>query len=268
MGRRRQYTLNENYFKEVDNSNKAYILGFIYADGSISLNKGSLVICISEKDKEILNFIKEELNYSGNITTKIVRGGNYSLLNIVSKQLVLDLIKLGVVPNKTYSSNTLPIIPNDFYWDMLRGFFDGDGSIFSDKQKQFTVCFSSNIYILKQIKEKLKISGISSSKIRLRNKKSIHSAMLEVRGSKNIEKFKNILYTNNFCLTRKYDKFLEFQVYINNIERRNLDSDTINNIKNLYEQGLSQKTIHEKLNLPYSSVRGVIQRLRKINKII
>ena len=54
MARPRKYTLNENYFEEIDSSNKSYILGFIYADGSINKQKNSLTICLSEKDKDVL----------------------------------------------------------------------------------------------------------------------------------------------------------------------------------------------------------------------
>ena len=35
-GRKRQCTLNENYFQELDSKDKAYFLGFIYADGFIT----------------------------------------------------------------------------------------------------------------------------------------------------------------------------------------------------------------------------------------
>ena len=59
MARPRKYTLNENYFEEIDSSNKSYILGFIYADGSINKKNNSLTICLSEKDKDVLKFIKK-----------------------------------------------------------------------------------------------------------------------------------------------------------------------------------------------------------------
>ena len=73
MGRPRIYTLDENYFDSIDNPNKAYIIGFIYADGSINLKRNLLTICISEKDLEILEFIKKELNYSGIISSKKIK---------------------------------------------------------------------------------------------------------------------------------------------------------------------------------------------------
>ena len=38
--------------------------------------------------------------------------------------------------------------------------------------------------------------------------------------------------------------------------------------KNLYLKGISQKDIHLILAIPYSSVRNIVQRLRKLKKII
>lgn len=38
-----KYTINENYFKEIDSPEKAYILGFLYADGCTSNNTISIV---------------------------------------------------------------------------------------------------------------------------------------------------------------------------------------------------------------------------------
>ena len=35
-GSKRKYSLNENYFQELDSKDKAYFLGFIYADGFIT----------------------------------------------------------------------------------------------------------------------------------------------------------------------------------------------------------------------------------------
>ena len=42
----------------------------------------------------------------------------------------------------------------------------------------------------------------------------------------------------------------------------------IDEIKNLYLKGISQKDIHLILSIPYSSVRNIVQRLRKLKKII
>ena len=52
MGRPRIYNLNESYFDAVDSNNKAYILGFIFADAHVT--DKSLSIVISKDDVGIL----------------------------------------------------------------------------------------------------------------------------------------------------------------------------------------------------------------------
>lgn len=88
------------------------------------------------------------MNYSGVISSKLINKNEYSLLSIDSKVMVNRLIELGIVPNKTYNSSVLPHIPKEYFNDMLRGYFDGDGSIYKNGEKRFfTVCFSSNINV-------------------------------------------------------------------------------------------------------------------------
>ena len=61
--RSRRYTLNEDYFKNVDSHEKAYWLGLLYSDGTISKsNKGLICLALQEKDKHILESFSECLN--------------------------------------------------------------------------------------------------------------------------------------------------------------------------------------------------------------
>ena len=270
MARPRKYTLNENYFNKIFSSNQSYILGFIYADGSVNTNRGSLDICISKKDESILQFIKEELKYSGEIKTKIINNNEYSILSIFSKKLIGDLNKIGIIQNKTFESKMLPIVPEHLVNDLLRGFFDGDGSIHKKGNTGYAVSFSSNISILQIIKSYLEKMSIKSSNIRLRDKNSIYSGILEICGNNQILKLFDLLYNKNenFRLKIKYDKFLDFKQYISNLSKRNISKEIIDEIEKLYILKTSQKNIHILLNIPYSSVRTIIRKLRKENKIV
>jgi hypothetical protein len=50
---RKEY--NHSYFENIDSEDKAYFLGFIYADGSIVTNgRNTLYIVIHTKDQHIL----------------------------------------------------------------------------------------------------------------------------------------------------------------------------------------------------------------------
>ena len=61
---KRKYSLNEKYFDSINTEDKAYILGFICADGYIA--KDRIVIAIAKKDIQILENIKKFI-YSINV---------------------------------------------------------------------------------------------------------------------------------------------------------------------------------------------------------
>ena len=68
-----RYILDENYFDCIDTEAKAYILGFIYADGFVGDEKFNNIV-ISVNDLEILEFIAKEFEFTGNIR-KTKKGG-------------------------------------------------------------------------------------------------------------------------------------------------------------------------------------------------
>lgn len=268
MGRKRIYTINEEYFSiENETPNKYYILGFIYADGGV--NNNYLTITIHKKDISVLEFIKSELNYNGPLYYK---GDNkqYVSLTISSKKICNDLKLYGIIPNKTYKSKGFNI-PEKYINSFLLGFFDGDGSVYHSENtkksiKEYTVSFSNNKYVLSFLKDFLKDNDISTSKIRFRHD-SIYSGMLECRGNINIEKMYTLLYEKSFCtfsMLRKKNKFLEFKQELKKLKRRYLKDEVIELIKEEYfVKGKKQYIIAKEMNLVPSTVRAVVQRLRK-----
>lgn len=273
MGRPRKYSLNENYFENIDSNSKAYVLGFIYADGSINKSRGNyLQIGLSKNDFEILEYIKKELEYNGNLYEyyKETTDKYYSILSISSKKITNDLIKLGVVVNKTYKSKKFPLYNKQYEGSFLRGFFDGDGSIYLNnyrKNKEYCVSFSGNYDVLSQLKLILLNYNISSSKIRFRRNNK-ESCMLEIKGNNNIEKIYNLMYSDNgFYLKRKRNRFDDFKENLNGLDRRHIKSEIINEIKSLYLNGYRQFEIANMKNMPKSSIRTIIQRLRKYGEI-
>jgi len=269
MGRPRKYSLNEKYFENIDSDDKAYILGFIYADGCITKNYLSFVL--AGKDIEILEYIKSKISYSGPLYNFISRNRNYVGLTVSSKKISNDLINLGIIRNKTYLSKELPLYNKKYEGAFLRGFFDGDGSIYSNSNRgyvEYTVCYSGNKSVLNQVKNILSNYKISSSNIRHRHDND-ESCMLEIRGNVNIEKIYNLFYNNNsdFYLKRKKERFNNFKLMLNKLTRRNLSDEQINDIKLLYVSGMKQVEISKIKEMPKSSIRGVIQRLRKHGKV-
>ena len=151
---KRIYKVNENFFKCINTEKKAYILGFICADGHI--DKDRLVITVSIKDKDILEKIKFALQSSHPIN-EVTRTNPYNRtdrktltlveLKIGSVNLVKPLFDMGLTSNKTYtlSGNILRYIPKYLMRDFLRGYFDGDGNVFFGKRYSSGYKYNINV---------------------------------------------------------------------------------------------------------------------------
>lgn len=265
MARKPIYDLDVNYFNKIITRSQAYILGFIYADGSVS-KWGRLYLNISEKDIEILEFIKKELKTNIPIKTLIAKNNKkYSFLSIARKKLCLDLINLGIVPNKTYESKKFPNVPNNLYNSFLLGFFDGDGGL-TISNNEALLSFSNNIYVLKSLQEFFIKTFNIKGYLRTRRKNNPYTGMLEIKGSLQIERILDFLYSNPpFCLSRKMEKY---QIVKNSAQKYKNKTWKLNGNNNLvislYNAGTRQFEIAKKTNLIYGSVRGCIQRARKL----
>lgn len=134
-GNLRKSKIRKNIFDAIDTPEAAYILGFYVADGCIYGNK--FKITLTESDKEILekirdymspvtklNFHKERVNKAG-VTTHPMYTFSFACNEIVSR-----LEELGLGTQKTYLQKSIKsIIPKEFMWDFIRGYWDGDGNI-------------------------------------------------------------------------------------------------------------------------------------------
>lgn len=153
-----------NYFKIIDSEAKAYILGYIVADGSIEesnrKDRPSKLIrlrfgCVTEDD-EILRFIQSEIAPNNKLRYYQPKQPNrkqISIIQICDKELINDLrVLYNIQPRKTYDANfEFPDIPKQFERDFIRGFIDGDGSI---GQKHFSMVCNSPKFAI-QIKDRI-----------------------------------------------------------------------------------------------------------------
>lgn len=129
------YGFNESYFSKVNSEEKAYWLGFISADGGINIpghgrDRGH-VLCINLKgdDAEHLSKLQSAIGREGPIYDAVSNyGTKVARLQIGSKKFVVDLIKLGLPPKKSFICKPWdgPKKLMRHYW---RGVVDGDGSI-------------------------------------------------------------------------------------------------------------------------------------------
>lgn len=150
----RRYNVNHSYFEVIDTEEKAYWLGFLYADGCVRKTKSGsqLILKLSDKDKNHLNLFKTNIESEHKIINSqnktISKKGTPSISNncvirINSDKLIQDLITQGCIPKKTFIIDK-PNIPEKFYKDFLRGYYDGDGNFFyNDKSKMAVITIVS-----------------------------------------------------------------------------------------------------------------------------
>lgn len=220
------YSFNESYFDNIDTSDKAYWLGFLYADGYILSKRKhgnrKFGVTLSVADIEHLEKLKQCLNSNHRIAiyhSKNSYNANceYCRLLFSSQHAVDSLKKYGVIENKT---NILkpPNISNDLSRHFIRGYFDGDGSIWSHLNKkygakipQYSIEFVGTDCILQYIMDNLLEHKIIKRLYNLnKRKKGQIVSNFKFGGNLQALNFCQYIYQDaNTYLDRKHDKYIE-----------------------------------------------------------
>lgn len=141
------YSYNKDFFEKIDTEEKAYWLGFLYADGNVSSDSSSrknnrISLKLSKKDKEHLKKFKRDINSNHPIKeqTTILNNKEFETVHIriCGDKLKQDLIRLGCTPNKTFTTKfpTHEQVPIEHKPHFVRGYFDGDGWITSNNYRE------------------------------------------------------------------------------------------------------------------------------------
>lgn len=211
-----KYKANEDYFEKIDTEEKAYWLGFIYADGSISngtkQNSDSLCIVLHEKDFKHLEKFKKAIGFTGEVkhykcyNNPYSKNPSFCRIKITSNKLVKDLIDKGCLRNKSkilkYPSNN--IVPKHLENHFIRGLIDGDGSIIITKDNDFHFCLIGTYEICKGVLKFLNKENLTISN------KSNNCYQITISGNKQSIKLLNMIYKDaTIYLDRKYEKYLK-----------------------------------------------------------
>lgn len=205
-------TFDEHYFDNIDTPNKAYLLGFLYADGCV--NKNNVIsFTLHQNDKKILEMYVSELKATNQIAD--VKNKLHVRLAFCSKHMCNTLMNLGCGHNKTSSLN-FPDIPEIYKYDFIRGFMDGDGCISvvnRDKHKYISLSFTGTLEMLQELKSTFNVDN----KITFyRNSYALHiGKTLDV-----LRILKNIYNEADLYMTRKYNKYQEYLQWANNKETK------------------------------------------------
>jgi len=129
---------NQLVFDNIDTEEKAYWLGFLYADGCIEKRENSyrFEMSVADKDKEHLDKFAKFIDYKREIYTKnaLFEGQvkPQKRITLTGKHFYDKLNDLGCTPNKSLTL-TFPDISifkdKSLIRHFIRGYFDGDGCV-------------------------------------------------------------------------------------------------------------------------------------------
>lgn len=198
---------NNKIFEKIDSEEKAYWLGFLYADGCIHQGRYDyrIELGLAEKDyshlEKFKNFIGKDNKIAYREKTKSYR---YSFRD---KKVHSDLIALGCIPNKSLRLlfPSKDIIEDKYLKDFLRGYFDGDGSLWKLNHSIGVSILSSYDFLL-GLKDR--ISLFSNCKIMPIHKESPNGGQRITTSGKKAISFLDWIYSNpSIYLYRKYKKY-------------------------------------------------------------
>lgn len=144
----RRYDLSQDFFETINTEAKAYWLGFMYADGYLSLSKEGqkyVGMALSVEDKDHIVKFGESINstYPVNVyitPTQFEHGIvtiEYARLRMTSEKMFSDLENQGCVQHKSlileYPKREQ--VPQELIHHFLRGYIDGDGCYSVDNIK-------------------------------------------------------------------------------------------------------------------------------------
>lgn len=202
-------SFNENFF-DTWNSDMAYLLGFVYADGNICDYR--FRIALGDKDGEFLHKIADLINFPKDKIRHVYNnklGRWFWQLSVSRRDFALRLMELGLTPNKS-KTKVFPYVPDEYLSDFIRGYFDGNGSISITKNRPNLNISCGSEQFIKTLSEKISIIIGDNVKYYTDYRNNVNY-YIAISKKYSIIKFYGCFYYDNcFCLQRKKDKFLEY----------------------------------------------------------
>lgn len=218
----RKYFFDEHYFDVIDTQNKAYILGFLFADGNNMLSKGTISISLKEEDKNILEKMRQELKLEKPLVYKDNSKDNHNgyisknawLLICHSSYMCSKLNDIGLVPNKSLVVQ-FPNISKEYMTHFIRGYYDGNGSIYhtikNENNHQVIVTITSTDKFCNTLSEICtKELDIYCPVYDASNHNGI-TKVFTLSGRNKCKKFLDWIYQDaEMYLQRKYDRYIDY----------------------------------------------------------
>ena len=128
---------NINFFREWS-EDLAWLVGIVLSDGHVSNPKlSSKYIRIKMCDSDVIYKIRDMIDFQGNIGVFIPTKGHKTSYSITvsGKEVWNFFVNLGMNSDKSHTAIFPQNVPKEYIHHLIRGIFDGDGSITIIKEK-------------------------------------------------------------------------------------------------------------------------------------
>lgn len=200
---------NQNIFNIVDSEEKAYWLGFLYADGTVRSKEGDNQIELSLQESDY-SHLEKFRKFIGNNNKIAYREKQKAYRYCVrSKQIKNDLIRLGCTPKKslTLVFPTKEQVPDKYLRHFVRGYTDGDGSLCVTKGKMHYELLGTENF-LKGLQERT--NGLFKATIHI-NHPGSEVKRIVLGTAEQVQDICDWLYKDsNIYLDRKYKKYYNY----------------------------------------------------------
>lgn len=200
------------------NPESAYLLGLLWADGCLSKDEK---VTLTNKNYQCVALLKQALGTAVPIrkSTYLKKDNHVGIvyhIEIQREEISKDLRRYGF---KNKPNRLFPVLRRNLQSHFIRGYFDGDGSVFFLKKEKRIACnfTSKNIEILESIQSILATHHINSILIKPHNKLATPYLIISRKAS--VKNFFDYLYKKSIGIRmeRKYQLFRKYPVYL---ERR------------------------------------------------
>lgn len=219
----RKYKHQYDFFENINIEEKAYWLGFMFADGYIvdyskKYGEDKFGITLHSKDKKTLEQFKKSIKSTNPITDVSSNGRQLHRIIMSSQKTVDDLISHGCVKQKSLILKPPIGVPQELVHHFIRGYFDGDGSIFWNKgaferrDTWNTPSYSINITSTKEMIEWL-IDQIGFGNIQKEERRTKTWYYVQ-SGNKKVKQFCDYIYKDaTIFMERKYQLYQDLLKY-------------------------------------------------------
>jgi DNA-binding CsgD family transcriptional regulator len=256
------YYADKTFFKIIDTEEKAYWLGFCYADLYV-YEPYDIQLTLGAKDLNHLKKFKKSLSAEHPIISKYstAKNGKRYLgykIRIGSKEIVECLLDKGCTQAK---SNTIefppPNVPKELLKPFIVGYFDGDGSIYRNKKDgAWHISIDCNLHFGTFLQEYLMFRcDLNRTKLK---EESGGDYKICYGGNFQVARIGHFLYDSaTICLDRKKKEFEKLYYFLEHrVPQKRIPENQVKQIVEWYSNGISMRKIAQDLNITMWSIRS------------